>query len=110
MKVAVPTGYAVLFYNTLVRVAPLVVVAVCVVEGWCSRRVADAELKLTGLVDLWQCAMSQPSGEVDPYSQHGSCPVKRGEKWTATVWTRGSNRFDPEDRWKTSELLQLCEP
>jgi len=68
VKVAVPTGYAVLFYNTL------------------------------------------PSGEVDPYSQHGSCPVKRGEKWTATVWTRGSNRFDPEDRWKTSELLQLCEP
>ena len=58
MKVAVPTGYAVLFYNTLVRVAPLVVVDVCVVEGWCSRRVADVELKLTGLVDLWQCAMS----------------------------------------------------
>uniref|UniRef100_A0A7S0QVX4 Fe2OG dioxygenase domain-containing protein n=1 Tax=Pyramimonas obovata TaxID=1411642 RepID=A0A7S0QVX4_9CHLO len=66
VKVAVPTGSAVLFYNTL------------------------------------------PNGEVDPYSQHGSCPVKVGEKWTATVWTRGKDRFDPNDRWKYAEILKMC--
>ena len=60
--------------------------------------------------DVWVWwATVQPSGEVDPYSQHGSCPVKRGEKWTATVWTRGRNRFDPSDQWKTSDLLKLCQ-
>eukprot|EP00238_Polyblepharides_amylifera_P008670 CAMPEP_0196573132 /NCGR_PEP_ID=MMETSP1081-20130531/3078_1 /TAXON_ID=36882 /ORGANISM="Pyramimonas amylifera, Strain CCMP720" /LENGTH=220 /DNA_ID=CAMNT_0041890739 /DNA_START=549 /DNA_END=1212 /DNA_ORIENTATION=- len=66
VKVKVPTGYAVLFYNTL------------------------------------------PSGEVDPYSQHGSCPVKKGEKWTATVWTRGTDRLDPNDKWKMADILKTC--
>lgn len=66
VKVAVPTGYAVLFYNT------------------------------------------KKDGSVDPYSQHGSCPVKEGEKWTATVWTRGANRFDPNDKWKESDIINMC--
>mmetsp|Transcript_46510 Transcript_46510/g.88799 ORF Transcript_46510/g.88799 Transcript_46510/m.88799 type:complete len:315 (+) Transcript_46510:176-1120(+) len=68
VKVMVPTGYAVLFYN------------------------------------------AKKNGESDPYSQHGSCPVKRGEKWTATVWTRGADRFDPNDRWKTADVLAMCDP
>jgi hypothetical protein len=53
-------------------------------------------------------ARAQKDGQVDPYSQHGSCPVKHGEKWTATVWTRGKNRFDPLDKWKESDVINMC--
>eukprot|EP00798_Chlamydomonas_sp_ICE-L_P023224 gene23224-30445_t len=28
----------------------------------------------------------QPRGLVDPESMHGSCPVIKGEKWSATKW------------------------
>lgn len=29
-------------------------------------------------------------GNTDPTSLHASCPVIRGEKWTATKWMRGA--------------------
>lgn len=28
----------------------------------------------------------KPSGAFDPASLHGSCPVVKGEKWSATKW------------------------
>lgn len=30
----------------------------------------------------------KPNGEYDPWSLHGSCPVKRGVKWGGTLWFR----------------------
>ena len=30
----------------------------------------------------------KPSGELDPDSLHGGCPVKKGIKWGATQWIR----------------------
>jgi len=30
----------------------------------------------------------KPSGEIDPYSMHAGCPVKKGEKGGATQWVR----------------------
>ncbi|XAR51344.1 Procollagen-proline dioxygenase [Bertholletia excelsa] len=29
-----------------------------------------------------------PNGTIDPRSIHGSCPVRKGEKWVATKWIR----------------------
>eukprot|EP00239_Pterosperma_sp_CCMP1384_P003233 CAMPEP_0197858986 /NCGR_PEP_ID=MMETSP1438-20131217/33220_1 /TAXON_ID=1461541 /ORGANISM="Pterosperma sp., Strain CCMP1384" /LENGTH=271 /DNA_ID=CAMNT_0043475327 /DNA_START=608 /DNA_END=1423 /DNA_ORIENTATION=+ len=52
-----------------------------------------------------------PDGEVDPYSQHGSCPVQEGEKWTATIWTRANDRFETDtsiEEWKANKYLQMC--
>ncbi|KAK3272609.1 hypothetical protein CYMTET_19106 [Cymbomonas tetramitiformis] len=49
------------------------------------------------------------NGTVDPYSQHGSCPVTEGEKWTATVWTRATDAMNPSENWKTADLLARCE-
>lgn len=28
----------------------------------------------------------RPNGELDESSLHGSCPVTKGEKWSATKW------------------------
>lgn len=30
----------------------------------------------------------QPNGDADLHSKHASCPVLRGEKWSATKWIR----------------------
>jgi len=38
---------------------------------------------------------AQPDGSVDTYSLHGSCPVTKGDKWTATKWIRAS-MHDPD--------------
>jgi len=60
----------------------------------------------TGSAVLFYDAL--PNGKMDSYSQHGSCPVKKGEKWSATVWARGRDRFDSNDNWKTAEILKMC--
>mmetsp|Transcript_16257 Transcript_16257/g.18411 ORF Transcript_16257/g.18411 Transcript_16257/m.18411 type:complete len:509 (-) Transcript_16257:133-1659(-) len=35
-----------------------------------------------------------PSGELDPYSLHGGCPVIKGVKWSANVWIWNRPRAD----------------
>ena len=30
----------------------------------------------------------KPTGELDPYSLHGGCPVVKGQKWGGTLWLR----------------------
>lgn len=35
-----------------------------------------------------------PTGELDPMSVHGGCPVLKGEKWAANLWVWNSPRYD----------------
>ncbi|KAK9837430.1 hypothetical protein WJX81_001827 [Elliptochloris bilobata] len=45
----------------------------------------------------------QPNGELDESSLHGSCPVTKGEKWSATKWIHvgafGGNEKQAKAKW-----------
>ena len=50
------------------------------------------------------CACSlKPNGELDDSSLHGSCPVTKGEKWSATKWIHvgvfGGNVKQAKAKW-----------
>ena len=65
------------------------------------------------------CACSlKPNGELDESSLHGSCPVTKGEKWSATKWIHvgvfGGNVKQAKAKWcepavaRTWAVLSCC--
>src|SRR3546814_19013641 len=40
-----------------------------------------------------------PSGELEPHSLHGACPVKQGVKWAANKWVSRLRRKSGGTRW-----------
>ncbi|PKI45624.1 hypothetical protein CRG98_033940 [Punica granatum] len=51
----------------------------------CGKRGLAVKPKMGNAVLFWS---TKPDGTVDPASLHGSCPVIKGDKWSAPKWMR----------------------